>query len=314
MADPIQPTSISLGRRLGVVVLRSVMGLFKLSLRFRKSPTPPGPVTLHNYGSHRDETLQYIPRKPGTPERGAVVYIHGGGWIAGKKELYTTDLFFLAEQGHPVFNLEYPLAPENPHPAILRSLLGALEWIRENHPEFESVHFMGDSAGGNLAMMLGILSRNPESIRDIDPTGTLRTALSCYSVVSLYGVLDRLSWIDNKFPLARVMLESYAGKAAFEREVDPSLAITPMDLKFDSVPPCYLVAGTEDQLCDSTRIFAKRLEDGPSEVVLRIFAGERHGFFNTSWRPASQEMRGEVLEFLLRNDPSEAANPYPGEN
>ena len=163
-------------------------------------------------------------------------------------------------------------------------------------------------------MMLGILSRNPESIRDIDPTGTLRTALSCYSVVSLYGVLDRLSWIDNKFPLARVMLESYAGKAAFEREVDPSLAITPMDLKFDSVPPCYLVAGTEDQLCDSTRIFAKRLEDGPSEVVLRIFAGERHGFFNTSWRPASQEMRGEVLEFLLRNDPSEAANPDPGEN
>ena len=86
---------------------------------------------------------------------------------------------------------------------------------------------MGDSAGGNLATMLGVLSRNPEFIRDIDPTGTPRTALACYSVVSLYGVLDRLSWIDNQFPLSKVMLESYAGKAAFEREVDPSASFRP---------------------------------------------------------------------------------------
>jgi acetyl esterase len=312
MSYEIQPTSLSIGQRFGVVVLRIVMSLFKLTLRFRKQPKPPGPISLHRYGEHPDETLQYIPRKPGTPARPAVVYIHGGGWIAGKKELYTGDLFFLSDHGYPVFNLEYPLAPENPHPSILRSLLRALSWIRENHPECETVHFMGDSAGGNLATMLGTLCRNPESIREIDPSGTPRTALGCHSVVSLYGVLDRLSWIDNKFPLSRVMLEAYAGKAAFEEQVPPALAITPMDLKFDSIPPCYLVAGTKDQLCDSTRIFAKRLEGVSSEVVLSIFEGEQHGLFNTSWRPASQKLRVEVLEFLSRNDPDEMVITDPG--
>lgn len=312
MTRSIQPTSINLGQRFEVSLIRGAMGMFKLISRLRKHPTPPAPVSLHSYGEHRAETLQYIPRKPGSPERAAVVYLHGGGWIAGKKELYTSDLFFLADQGYPVFNLEYPLAPENPHPAILRSLLRALEWIRQNHPECESVHFMGDSAGGNLAMMLGLLSRNPESIREINPSGTPRTALGCHSVVSLYGVLDRLSWIDNKFPMSRVMLGSYGGKAAFEREVAPNLAITPMDLKFDSVPPCYLVAGTKDQLCDSTRIFAKRLEGETSEVLVGIFEGEKHGFFNFSWRPAYQQLRAEILDFLLRNDPSQAANIKPG--
>jgi acetyl esterase/lipase len=284
------------------------MGAFKLSLRFRKQSNPPGPVSLHSYGEHRDETLQYIPRKPGSPERAAVVYIHGGGWIAGKKELYTADLFFLAEQGYPVFNVEYPLAPENPHPALLRSLLKALEWIRANHPEFETVHYMGDSAGGNLAMMLGLLSNNPSLVQDITPAAASGTALGCHSVVSIYGVLDRLSWIDNKFPLSRAMLESYAGKAAFLQDVAPSLAITPMDLEFESIPASYLAAGTEDQLCDSTEMFAKRLEGSPNEVTLSIFEGEAHGFFNMYWRPAYEEMRVEILEFLDRNDPSPGAH------
>ncbi len=312
MASAVRPTSIGLGHRFRVVVLRGFILVLRLVSRLRTIPSAPGPITTHRYGEHRDETLQFIPRRPGSPERAPVVYIHGGGWIAGKKELYTGDLIFLADRGHPVFNLEYPLAPENPHPAILRSLLAALAWIRENHPASASAHFMGDSAGGNLASMLGVLSCNPELIRDVDPSGVPRTALACRSVVSLYGVLDRLSWIDNKFPSSRAMLESYAGKAAFEQEVAPDLAITPMDLEFDSAPAFYLIAGTDDQLCDSTRIFAKRLTGSANEVALKIFEGERHGFFNLSWRPASQQLRGEVLEFLARHDASEAAGTNSG--
>ena len=119
----IEPTRITFAKRCGVILLRVVMSLFKFSIRFRAMPPAPGSVTNHRYGKLRDETLQFIPRKPGTAERAPVIYIHGGGWIAGKKELYTGDLFFLADQGHPVFNIEYPLAPEHPHPAILRSLL-----------------------------------------------------------------------------------------------------------------------------------------------------------------------------------------------
>ena len=98
-----------------------------------------------------------------------MVYVHGGGFIAGRMESYTRFLSFLAEAGHPVFNLEYPPAPENPHPGILRSLLGAMDWIEEHHPELGAFHLMGDSAGGNLAMMLGLLAANPGLIADVDP-------------------------------------------------------------------------------------------------------------------------------------------------
>ncbi|MCP4037675.1 MAG: alpha/beta hydrolase [bacterium] len=303
--SPIAPTPLSPAQRLRVFLLRAVIALLKLITSFRKKPAPSS-ITQHRYGDHRAQILEVIPGKAGSPERAPIVYVHGGGWIAGKKELYTDDLYFLAEQGHPVFNLEYPLAPESPHPGILRSLLLALEWIREHHPEVTHAHFMGDSAGGNLVTMLGLLSHNPELIRDIDANAQSRTAVSCISIISIYGVLDRLSWIRNGFPLSGAMLEAYGGKAAFEEQVGPELAITPMDLKFDAVPPIYLCAGTKDELCDSTRILAERVEENGNEVQLEIFDGERHGFFNLTWRPASQEIRRQILAFAERHQPKPA--------
>jgi acetyl esterase/lipase len=42
----------------------------------------------------------------------AVVYYHGGGWISGSSDISTYRLLDVAAEGHPVFNVEYPLAPE----------------------------------------------------------------------------------------------------------------------------------------------------------------------------------------------------------
>ena len=78
-------------------------------------------------------------------------------------------------------------------------------------------------------------SRSDETIWEWTPV--IAPTLSPLSVVSLYGVLDRLSWIRNGFPAASLMLQSYAGKAAFEDKVGSELSIAPMDLSFDRCPP-----------------------------------------------------------------------------
>jgi acetyl esterase/lipase len=283
------------------------MSLFGLISRLRGTPEPPGELSLLRYGPGPAKTIQYIGARVGAPKRAPVVFIHGGGWIMGRKELYTRDLLYLAEAGYPVFNLEYPMAPESPHPGILLSLLSALEWIREAHPEHEGVHLMGDSAGGNLVMMLGILSANPKLLENLGASAGPPAPIHCHSVVSLYGVLDRLSWIEDRFPGGRLMLECYAGKAAFEAEVAPGLAITPMDLDFDAFPPSFLAAGTADQLCRSSKICAERLGRGPGKVVHKEYPGEGHGFFNMGWRPASLELKEDLLRFLNEHDPMSGA-------
>ena len=109
--------------------------IFAATQLFRRPPRSPRSVSVHRYGEHPDENLEWIEARVDAPRRAPIVYIHGGGWIAGRKELYTRYLSFLADAGYPIFNLEYPMAPENPHPGILRSLLKALDWIRECQSE-----------------------------------------------------------------------------------------------------------------------------------------------------------------------------------
>lgn len=303
MTTPVAPHAPDLSLRLMRVAAAGYYGLSRL---MRRPPKPPGALTEYVYGPHPDERIEFIESRVDAPTRAPVLYIHGGGWILGKKESYTRYLSFLAEAGYPVFNIEYPLAPENPHPAILRSLFRALDWIEAKHPEMSGYHVMGDSAGGNLAMMIGLLASNPECVLAVDPARKAGLPLTCHSVVSLYGVLDRLSWIEDGFPGARNMLESYAGKAAFESEVGPELAITPMDLEFRTAPPSLLTVGSEDPLLRSSRIFAERLRAGAGKVVLREYPGEAHGFFNLGRSKSDAQMNADILEFLAAEDPTSA--------
>jgi len=285
-------------QHLGVRSLRALMGAAGASMKLRRKRTPAS-VVQHRYGAHPDERLEFIEPRPGSPARAPLVYIHGGGWIAGKKEFYTNDLGFLADEGYPIFNLEYPLAPEHPHPNILLSLLSALHWIRDRHPEYETMHLMGDSAGGNLAMMLAILTANPELIDDLEGSYAPRTPRPL-SAISLYGVLDRLSWIEHRFPGSKVMLRSYGGDEAFEVEVGAELALTPMDLDFESLPPSFILAGSADQLAESSRLCGETLQKRHERVETKVYEGEGHGFFNRGGRPASQELRRDILDFLSR--------------
>ena len=298
MAHSIPPTPLNFRRRIDLVAARLIALFFLLINKLRPLPKPPKPISMHRYGPHPDESLQLIPARAGAPKRAPLVFIHGGGWIIMKKELYTRALIEFAEAGYPVFNLEYPLAPENPHPGMLLSLLQALRWIREQNPEVESVHLMGDSAGGNLVMMLGILSRNPELLGALGPGAPSKVPVSIASVVSLYGILDRLSSRRNRFPGVDLMLECYGGKVVFEERVPADKAITPMDLEFDSYPPSFLVAGSKDRLCESTRICAERLKSSPGVAKLKIYEGEIHGFFSMEWRPGYSELRQDIFEFL----------------
>ncbi len=293
-ARPLRP-----GQRLGLMAWRSLMGVGRLISRLRRL-SPPGSITNHSYGSHPDERIELIEPRAGAQSRAPVVYVHGGGWICGKKEIYTRELLFLAEAGYPVFNVEYPLAPERPHPHMLLSLLECLAWIRQQKPEHESVHLMGDSAGGNLVLMLAILTENPTLIRTLDPDFS-RVLPRTQSVISIYGVLDRLSWIEKGFPSASLMLECYAGPEALKPEIGPDSAVTPMDVEFDALPPTLIAVGDKDQLAESSRICAEQLRKRFEPVEYEVYPGEAHGFFNRAGRPACQKLRGDILGFFEKH-------------
>ncbi len=289
--------ALTLGQHLTIVGSRMFFGALTSAITFARGVQSDGWRTMR-YGLLRDETLDHMEAR-GEIERAPVIFFHGGGWMMGTPQTYHHDLQFLADAGHPVFNVDYPKAPEHMHPTLLQSVFKALMFIRANFPEAKTVHLMGDSAGGNLAVMAALLLANPELMDAIDPHLKTSSKLpKALSVTSIYGVLDRHSCLNSAYPGGDVMLESYAGPGALLDEVDAEHAITPMDLKFNNHPPCLLVCGSNDPLRESHAVYERRLQNAGHAVTSHTYGGGIHGFFNFPDSAPKAACRRDILAFL----------------
>src|SRR5580692_1178834 len=100
------------------------------------------------------------------PERvdGAMLHIHGGGWMTGEPEL--TDLVNEALSAHlnlAIVSVDYRLAPEHPYPAGPDDCETAALWLIQNGGnEFgtEMLTIGGESAGGHLSAVTVLRMRD----------------------------------------------------------------------------------------------------------------------------------------------------------
>jgi monoterpene epsilon-lactone hydrolase len=95
--------------------------------------------------------------KPATPRDGAILYVHGGGYLGGSPNGHRKLTAHIAKAAElPAFSLDYRLAPENPYPAALEDVLAAFEWIMASGVPAERIAVVGDSAGGALVTGLAL--------------------------------------------------------------------------------------------------------------------------------------------------------------
>ncbi len=294
--------SLSIGQKIGVKLIRGVSTAVFSALALRKRHIPVVKQEFR-YGAHRDERLDYLsPDDPSLQPDEAVVYIHGGGWISCNKRFYPADLQFLCGAGYPVFNLEYPLAPEHPAPYLLQSILRAVAWIKQQHPQIRRVHMMGDSAGANLAAMYGVLYCNPELLAYLGGEFALVDLLPPATIISLYGLLDRETLLgddpEQLKGVVKLFLQGYGGPDALQPgPIAPEQAITPMDLDWKNHPPCFLGVGDIDFLFDSSDRYVRELGCRGIPVTHKIYPHAPHGFFNMQ-HAQTPVLKQDVLEFL----------------
>ncbi len=283
--------NLSFKDKLGVFFWRNMM--MPLIAKIGGKKYPEGIVVKEfAYGSLQDEKLDFIAPKKETKKQSAIVHIHGGAWVAGSKgNFYSKPLLKFSNEGYPIFSLDYPLAPEQQHPYLLRSLVKALVWIKKNYPEYETIHLVGDSAGGNLAMMLGIYISNPELFNILDSVD-LMDLPKIKSIVDIYGVNDRMSWIEDGFPSARLFNKVYV-----ENTSTPNIPLFPMDFEhIVNLPPLFIVGAGNDKLLRSSKIWAEHISKTFKDVEFKIYDGAAHGFF--SFGKGCEELSDDMTIFF----------------
>ncbi|MFC6013916.1 alpha/beta hydrolase [Nocardia lasii] len=156
--DPVY--RVSLNAWLPVAVQRALLEVFS-----RLQPVPDGSIVQHlMLGGRPAERVIADTAVPGSrtravpPERaaGAILYLHGGGYVVGSIATHRSLVARLArETSCAVYSLDYRLAPEHPFPAGLDDAEAAfLELVHNVGYRPDQICLAGDSAGGGLSLAL----------------------------------------------------------------------------------------------------------------------------------------------------------------
>lgn len=213
----------------------------------------------------------YQPSGGGT---GSLVYLHGGGWVVGGLDESDALCRRLATlSGCQVLSVDYRLAPEHPFPAAAEDAYVALRWAGKEMPGPLAV--LGDSAGGNLAAVAVIRSRDE---------GAPRVALQ----VLVYPVTDhdfetdsyRLHG-DRGLPLGRVDMEWFWDHYLPDRERRNDPLASPLrTVALEGLPETIVVVAEHDPLRDDGLRYAARLADAGVPVTVHHYDDMVHGFFS----------------------------------
>jgi acetyl esterase/lipase len=230
--------------------------------------------------------LAYDLIRPDTGVPPLVIFVHGGGWISGDRSMYRDEAVWLAEQGYACALIDYRLAPLHPYPAAVHDVSTFMQYARREHEELQidpnRVVAFGNSAGGHLASMLGVLG--PERAN---------------AVVAISGIADLTNPEDAHLPIAMAFLEqfmgcSYQGNEERWREASPITHVSP------EAPPFLIMHGDLDDivpLAQSER-FRDALEGQGVPVSFHRLAGEGHSFTWEGWMRIRERYTGFLSELF----------------
>jgi acetyl esterase/lipase len=203
-----------------------------------------------------------------------LVYIHGGGWIAGDRGGHGADLRWFADHGWLTIGVDYPLSSGARHLwDVTQDQIGcALAWVAKNASTYggdaSRLSLSGDSAGGNLAINGAYMAAN----------GKLRSScggrLPAISAVSaLYPVVDPAGFFNNDASVlagtSRDMAEAYTGGSP-QQFPDRYAAISSETYISAGAPPTLIIVGEADHLVpvEGTYRFTERARSVGVDVKL----------------------------------------------
>ncbi|MEY4653732.1 MAG: Carboxylesterase NlhH [Pseudomonadota bacterium] len=195
---------------------------------------------------------------------GTLVYFHGGGWVVGDLDSHEAHAIRLAnEAGVVVLNVGYRLAPEHKFPAAIDDAQSAMAWAAAHLAQLggadKPLAVGGDSAGGNLAAVMGLHCR--------DQGIALAAQLLMYPATDTTGVGE---------PAIR---DGYFGPdhATLSRDWRASPALAP---RLAGMAPVILGVGPYDFLYQDNLRYVARLREEGVPVLLRDYPTLNHGFFS----------------------------------
>ncbi len=244
-------------------------------------------VTSEDVDGHPVFTV--VPKGGGS--RWRVLYLHGGGFVEDIMSVHWDIIMQLLRfTGATIVVPSYPLAPENSHReghAFVRRVYQQL--LDSAAPE--DIVFMGDSAGGTMAIVQAMQCRDD----GIPLPARLVLFSPCVNVTATNPEVDAIEPLD-------VILARPGGQVAgrwWAGSDEPTIPqVSPLFGDPSGLPPIDIYQGTADILAPDNRLMAQRIAAAGGTVRLRDYPGAIHVFVAAVFTPEAQEVYADIAATL----------------
>jgi len=260
---------------LGASALRASVAAFKGKLAGTAARGPFNDVMEHvvaptdvTFAADTVGGISGVWAKPGgaRPQKAAaILHLHGGWFNLGTASAYRNFVGHIAASaGAAAFVPDYRLAPEHPFPAAVTDVEACYRGLVEKG--INKIAVTGDSAGGNLALVLLSIERAPVGTVAISPVTDLALTGESY---------ETRADADPYFTKSQVagLVASYLGPT------DPKDPLaSPLYGDLSGLPPIRVHVGDDEVLLDDSRRYVERAALAGVDAELDVWMGMPHGF------------------------------------
>jgi acetyl esterase/lipase len=234
----------------------------------------------------------------GTRKSAAILHLHGGWFNWGTASAFRNLVGHIAKAaGTDAFIPDYRLAPEHPFPAAVEDVEACYRGLVDRG--IKKIALSGDSAGGNLALVLLSIAKAQAGSAGIAPVGAV--VQSPVTDLALTGeTFETRAEADPYFVKSQVagLVHSYLGA----RDPKNPLA-SPLYGDLEGLRPIRVHVGDDEVLLDDSRRYVERTVAAGVDAKLDIWMGMPHGFVDSigNMHTANQALKaiGTFLNDLL---------------
>jgi acetyl esterase/lipase len=230
--------------------------------------------------------------KPVRRAGGALLHIHGGGFVMGLPEMDAArNLMLAAELGCAILSVDYRLAPEHPHPAALEDCHAALVWFAEQ--AHGRVGVIGESAGAGLSQWVAQLARSRGSV-------PLACMALIYPMVVPSGEEGAATLQDRR--IGRYVWPRASNSFGWTSLLGENHGLADQTLRDDlsRLPPAFVAAAELDLFAHDNLDLASRLMRAGNRVETHCYPGAVHGFDRMADAAVARRFTRDLLDFLRR--------------
>jgi acetyl esterase/lipase len=265
---------------------------------------------VYGKGGDVDLKLDLAHPKDGNGPFPAIVFIHGGGWMGGSREMYDDDIQTAAGKGYVAVTITYRLTdpdkttgkPKHPWPAQIEDAKCAVRWLRANadkyHIDTKHIGATGASAGGHLSLMLGVCD---ETANFEGHGGNVNQSSRVQAVVNYYGPTELASAHAGTRPATKKAFEGLFGTTP-DKAADAYKAASPVTYLSKDDPPMLTLHGSEDPAVvpEQAALFSRAAMKAGATNIITYFNREGHGFKSEFARKEAEKQMYEWFDKYLK--------------